>query len=151
MFDFQPYPDEAARRLVGDMIRHTGTRPSDVLMLGGGGNSALLLELCRRGFAQVCLATAPCPTAAGTADVLWLPHASAETLGHRLHGYTQALREGGTIVLQGDAPASCERVTALRRLLLTEGFYAIGQAVGASGFCLFARKPWRAHQHRIAA
>jgi hypothetical protein len=117
----QTSSDARDRKLVGDMLRHAGARPADVLMVAGGGHAGLLLELCRRGFTEVCLATARCPGARETVDLLWLPHASAEPLADRLHGFAGALREGGTIVLHGDVPTSRDRVAALWRLLLTIG------------------------------
>ena len=76
MFDTQTHPGMADEELVGEMVRNSGAQPSDKLMLAGGG-AGLLVELCRRSFAHACLAVAPCPRVAETADVLWLPHASA--------------------------------------------------------------------------
>ena len=151
MFDTQTRPGTADDELVGEMVRHSGARPSDNLMLAGG-SAGLLVELCRRGFAHACLAVTPCPRVAETADVLWLPHASAEALsGGRLHGFLHALRDGGTVVLQGDAPATRDAVASLRRLLQAEGCKAVGQMVRAGGFCLFGRKPVRHHHAPLAA
>ena len=151
MFDTSTRPGTTADELVGEMVRHSGARPSDNVMLAGS-DTGLLVELCRRGFAHACLAAAPCPRGAETADVLWLPHASAEALaGGRLHRFVHGLRDGGTVVLQGDAPAGRDVVAALRHLLRAEGCQAVGQMVRASGFCLFARKPARRQHAALAA
>ena len=151
MFDTSTRPGTAADALVGEMVRHSGARASDNVMLAGS-DTGLLVELCRRGFAHACLAAAPCARGAEAADVLWLPHAAAEALaGGRLRGFVHGLRDGGTIVLQGVAPASRDGVAALRRLLQAEGCQAIGQLVTASGFCLVARKPARRRHAALAS
>jgi hypothetical protein len=151
MFDTSTRPGTAADELVGEMIRYSGARPSDNVLLAGS-DIGLLVELCRRGFAHACLAAAPGPRGAEQADVLWLPHVSTEALaGGRLHGFVHGLRDGGTVVLQGDAPASRDVVAALRRLLQAEGCQAVGQMVRASSFCLFARKPGRREHAALAA
>ena len=113
-------------------------RSTDVLVLVGG-SAGLLVELYRRGFAQVCLAVAPSPCMAHTADVLWLPHAGEPSAGGRLPGFLILLRDGGTLVLHGRAPASHRRLGALRRLLRAEGFAAVEQSVDAGRICLVAR------------
>lgn len=144
---------EADRNLVGELLHHSDARPCEAVTVVGRGTAGLLAELCRLDFDHVCLAVAPCPAAAETADVLWIPHAAPEAMAAgRLHGFVQVLREGGTIVLQGDLSASSpQAVETLRRLLLAEGFGAIGQAVDAGGFYLSARKPRRRHRPRLAA
>ena len=151
MFDTQTHPGMADEELVGEMVRNSGAQPSDKLMLAGGG-AGLLVELCRRGFAHACLTVASCPRVAETADVLWLPHASTEALSNgRLHGFLHALRDGGTVVVQGDAPVTRDVVASLRRLLQAEGCKAVGQMVKAKGFCLFGRKLARHHHAPLAA
>jgi hypothetical protein len=151
MFDTSTRPRAAADELVGEMVRHSGARPSDNVLLAGS-DIGLLVELCRRGFAHACLAAAPCPRGVAQADVLWLPHASTEALAvGRLHGFVDGLRDGGTVVVQGDAPASRDVVAALRRLLQAEGCQAVGQMLRAGSFCLFARKPGRREHAALAA
>lgn len=151
MLTTETHPGTADEELVGEMVRHSGARLSDKLILAGN-DAGLLVELCRRGFAHACLKAAPYPGVAENADVLWLPHASAETLsGGRLHGFVHGLREGGTLFVQVDAQASRDAVASLRRLLQQEGFEAVGQLVKGTGFCLSARKPGRHHHAASAA
>jgi hypothetical protein len=144
MLDVSTDPEEADRELAGDMLRHSGVRLTDVLVLVSG-NAGLLVELYRRGFAHVCLAIAPCPCMAQTADVLWLPHAGEPLAGGRMPRFLNVLRDGGTLVLHGNASASRYRLGSLRRLLQAEGFAAVEQAVEASRFCLVARSLGRNH------
>jgi hypothetical protein len=138
MLDARAESEEIDRELAGDMLRHAGVRLTDVLVLVGG-NAGLLVGLYRCGFTHVCLAVAPSPCMAQTADVLWLPHAGEPSAGGRLPGLLQVLREGGTLVLHGLAPASRRRLDALRRQLRAEGFAAVEQAVESGRFCLVAR------------
>lgn len=146
MFVTETQPNEVEEDLVGELLRHSGARLSDNLMLVGG-NASLFVALCRRGFMHVCLAVAPCPRVAEAADILWLPHASAETLAAgRLRGFTHALREGGIIILHGDTRASRDQIASLRRLLRAEGFNAVRQVAKAGRVCLIARKPGRRNQ-----
>ena len=123
--------------LVQEFVCRSGAAPSDVLSLVGPQAIGLLAELWRRGFEDVRLSTASCSARAEPADILWLPHARAEALGAgRLGRHARALRDGGTILLQGDAPATRGRVATLRAMLAALGFDPIEQIVRSQGFCL---------------
>ena len=132
--------------LVQEFVCRSGAAPSDVLSLVGPQAIGLLAELWRRGFEDVRLSTASCSARAEPADILWLPHARAEALGAgRLGRHARALRDGGTILLQGDAPATRGRVATLRAMLAALGFDPIEQIVRSQGFCL---SPGSLFEHR---
>ncbi|MCG5239392.1 hypothetical protein [Azospirillum doebereinerae] len=136
-----------AREFVDRLVRQSQARPTDRILIVGGGRCGLLLELYRRGFTQVCHETGERLPVHEAFDIVWLLRVeSAPALARVLTGLGRILRPDGTIVAWTTSPSTtggeCLCAQNLRQCFAASGLVPLVQASdGETGCLLTAHRP----------
>jgi hypothetical protein len=136
---------QAEPELLDQMIRASAAQSGDQVTIVGRGTMALLLGLCRRGYARVsCHAAAGGPRLAEPAvDLLWLLDiAGDEQLLDAISRFGRSLRPDGRLLIHDLRSMPRGSVRRLRALLGQHGFDLERQtsADAAGGVLLSARR-----------
>jgi len=129
------------------MVRRSQARPGDRILIVGPCQSDVLLDLYRRGFAEVCHQTGDRLPAHEEFDVAWLLHVESEpSLRRTLTALNRILRPGGTIVVRAALPPALDRealrIRDIRRCFAACGLVPLIQASdGDNGVLLSAIRP----------
>jgi hypothetical protein len=148
---------ETEPELLEQMIRTSAARPDDEVKIVGRGTMALLLGLCRRGFARASCFVGAGPSASERPiDRLWLLDVTSdEQIVSALARFGRGLAGDGRVLIQDRRPALGGRVPALRMLLARHGFslerLAPAGVVGGLLFCARRRSVTLAHPVQHAA
>ncbi len=142
MSEITPSEPNPSRRRLERMIRATGLKPADRVIIAGHENFELMLGLCRKGFrAASCKAARGGPNDGGPpADLLWIPNAGSDVqLGDTVMRLGRGLRPGGRIIFDQE---TAKQARSLAGRLADRGYvvdYEHGDAMNSRRF-LFLRK-----------
>jgi hypothetical protein len=128
------------RQLIDEFLAWSGAHRTDALTVTGVGAGRFLVELCHRGFTKVCATTCARGSVEEPADTVWVPHAERRTLAQLLPMITHRLRPGGTLLIHGEGELTHPELRSIRHAFMAAGFPATVQAIGRTGYRLFARK-----------
>lgn len=135
------------RTFADRLVQQSRACPTDRILIVGNGRCGLILELCRRGFTEVCHETGDRLPTHEAFDVVWLLRLeSAPALGRVVGALSRMLRPGGTVVawtapsptMEAEAPSAQD----VRQCFAACGLVPLIQASdGEDGHLLTAHRP----------
>jgi hypothetical protein len=133
-------PRRTAADEIDEMIRASGAKSTDRLIIMDARNIDLLLGLCRRGFKSVScfVADRKVPGGEAAADVVWIPEVESEAqLLALVACLGRSLRADGALLIIQQCWFAANRLRYLPSLLIDQGFQFEKQMITAGGSRLF--------------